>query len=118
MDGGGTGRTTMFRKPKVLFFSTGDSTRSQMAEGFFRTLAGDDFVAVSTATESAGRNPLAVEGMKEVGAGIADQQGKDVAQSGKQHFACVVPVCDEPKERSPVWPFTPNIFQWSLLEPA
>jgi arsenate reductase len=108
----------MNRKPKVLFFSTGDSTRSQMAEGFFRTFAGEDFVAVSTATESAERNPLAVEVMKEVGVDIADQHAKDVAQSLKEHFACVVTVCDEPRERSPVWPFTPNIFHWSLLDPA
>jgi hypothetical protein len=54
-------------KPKVLFFSTGDSTRSQMAEGFLRAFAGDGLVAASTAVDSVEPDPLTAEVMKEVG---------------------------------------------------
>jgi arsenate reductase len=107
----------MGSKPKILFFSTGDSTRSQMAEGFLRTLAGEAFAAESTATVSEDRSPLAVEVMKEVGVDITELHANNVAQSLKEHFACVVTVCDAPKERFPVWPFTRNIVHWSLVDP-
>ena len=107
----------MNHKPKVLFFSTGDSTRSQMAEGFLRTFAGDELIAVSTAVRSPQSDPLAVEVMNEVGVDISRQRAKDVAESLKEHFSCVVTVCDASKERFPVWPFTRNIFHWSLLDP-
>jgi arsenate reductase len=107
----------MGSKPKILFFSTGDSTRSQMAEGFLRTLAGEAFAAESTATVSADRSPLAVEVMREVGVDITELHARNVAQSLKEHFACVVTVCDAPKERFPVWPFTRNIVHWSLPDP-
>jgi arsenate reductase len=111
-------RKIMDRKPKVLFFSTGDSTRSQMAEGFLRTFAGDECIAVSTATEPPELNPLAVEVMNEVGVDIAGQHAQDVAHSFKEQYACVVTVCDSPRERFPLWPFTRNILQWSLVDPA
>src|SRR4029077_8475367 len=60
---------------------------------------------------------LAVEVMNEVGVDISAQRAKDVAESLKEHFSCVVTVCDASKERFPVWPFTRNIFHWSLLDP-
>jgi arsenate reductase len=104
-------------KPRVLFFSTGDSTRSQMAEGFLRTFAGDELIAVSMAVRSSRSDPLAVEVMNEVGVDISGQRAKDVAESLKEHFSCVVTVCDASKERFPVWPFTRNILHWSLLDP-
>lgn len=48
----------MTRKPKVLFFSTGDATRSQMAEGFLRAVAGDKLIGISTAVQSPDRSPI------------------------------------------------------------
>jgi arsenate reductase len=109
----------MDRKSKILFFSTGDSTRSQMAEGFLRTLAAtDDLIPVSTAVQSPALDPLAIVVMKEVGVDISGQHAKDVAESLKDHFACVVTVCDAVSERFPVWPFTRNIFHWNLADPA
>jgi arsenate reductase len=108
----------MNRKSKILFFSTGDSTRSQMAEGFLRTLANDDLIPVSAAVQSPELDPLAIVVMKEVGVDISGQHAKDVAESLKDHFACVVTVCDAVRERFPVWPFTRNIFHWNLADPA
>jgi len=88
-----------------------------MAGGFLRMFAGDELTAVSTAVRSPQPDPLAVEVMNEVGVDISDQHTKEVAESLKEHFSCVVTVCDASKERSPVWPFTRNILHWSLLDP-
>ena len=107
----------MEHKPRILFFSTGDSTRSQMAEGFLRKLAGDELVPVSAGVNSPDRSPLAVEVMHEVGVDISTQHAEDVRQSLKEHFSYVITVCDASRERFPVWPFTRNIFQWSLVDP-
>jgi arsenate reductase len=102
----------------VLFFSTGDATRSQMAEGFLHAFAGDKFVGVSTAVQTPDRNPLTVDVMNEVGVDISNQYSEELAQSLKEHFACVVTVCDAARERFPVWPLTHNLFHWSLPDPT
>src|SRR5215467_8858064 len=68
----------MNHKPRVLFFSTGDSTRSQIAEGFLRRFAGDEFVAMSAATRSLEADPLAREVMQEVGIDISGQQARNI----------------------------------------
>lgn len=107
----------MIHKPKVLFFSTGDSTRSQIAKGFLDAFAGDKLTAVSTAVQTPDRDPLTVEIMREVGIDISQQHAEDLAQSLKEHFAYVVTVCDASRERFPVWPFTRNLFHWSLPDP-
>lgn len=107
----------MNHKPRVLLFSTGDSTRSQMAEGFLRKIAGDELIAVSTAVQSVESDPLTREVMNEVGVDISGQHPKDVAQSLKEHFSYVVTVCDASKERFPVWPFARNVVHWSLVDP-
>jgi arsenate reductase (thioredoxin) len=104
-------------KPKVLFFSTGDSTRSQMAEGFLRAFAGDEVVGASTAVESIAHDPLVLEVMKEVGVDISGQHPKDIAQFFKEHFAYVVTLCDATTEKFPVWPFSRNVRHWSLADP-
>ena len=108
----------MNHKPKVLFFSTGDATRSQMAEGFLHAFAGDELIGVSTAVRTADRNPLTVDMMKEVGVDISSQHSEQLAESLKEHFACVVTVCDAARERFPVWPFTRNLIHWSLPDPT
>src|SRR6266850_3907579 len=63
-------------KPKVLFLCTGNSARSQMAEGYLRHIAGDRFEALSAGIASKGLNPLAVEAMREIGIDISNQQSK------------------------------------------
>src|ERR1700739_5020689 len=102
----------MTGKPKVLFFSTGNAERSQMAEGFLETLAHGDLDAESTAVKSTDVSPTAVEVMKEVGIDITKHHAKPVADSLKEHFAFVVTLSDDSKERSPVWPFTRNLLHW------
>jgi len=107
----------MENKPKVLFLSTGNSTRSQMAEGLLRTFAGDRFVPVSAGIESTNRDPLAVEVMKEVDIDISKQWSKSIPDSFKEHFGFVITVSD-PRERAPIFPFTPNLVHWDLEDPS
>jgi len=109
----------MQRKPKVLFLSTGNSSRSQMAEGFLTTMANGHFEAASTALQqNGGANPLAFEVMREVGIDISHQNPKNVQDSLKEHFAYVITLSDMAKERSPIFPFTPNLLHWSLADPS
>src|ERR1700687_3924952 len=84
-------------RPKVLFLCTGNSARSQMAEGYLRHAAGDRFEALSAGIEPKGLNPLAIEAMREIGIEISQQQSKDVASLLGQHFPIVVTVCDRAK---------------------
>ena len=107
----------MDHKPRVLFFSLGDSTRSQIAEGFLRSFAGDEFVSMSAATRSLEADPLAREVMQEVGIDISGQRAKDIKESLTEHFSYVVTVCDASREKFPLWPFTSNILHWSVLDP-
>ena len=109
---------TQNRKPKMLFFSTHDSTRAQMAEGFLRTFAGDSVEVVSTAVESPAVDPVAVEVMKESGVDITSLHARDVADSLKEHFAVVITISDAEAERHPIWPFTSNLVHWNLKDPA
>ena len=89
----------MNHKPRVLFFSIGDSTRSQIAEGFLRSFAADEFVAMSTATRSLEADPLVREVMREVGIDISGQRAKDIKESLTEHFSYVVTVCDASREK-------------------
>jgi arsenate reductase (thioredoxin) len=109
---------TMRHKPKVLFFSTGNATRSRMAAAFLGRMVGDDVGVVSTAVRSTEANPLAIEVMNEVGIDISREPVKPVADSLKESFACVVTLSDDCRERRPVWPFSRNVVHWSLSDPA
>jgi arsenate reductase (thioredoxin) len=108
----------MDKKPKILFLSTGNSTRSQIAEGFVRDMAGDRLEVVSAGIEPGDLNASAVEVMREVGIDISNQKPKNVTDSLKDHFAYVVTVCDMARERAPIFPFTPNLLHWSIQNPA
>ena len=77
----------MQKRPNVLFLSTGDSTRSLMAEGFLRTQkTGDCFQAVSVGIEPGEPRPLAAEVMREVGVDISGEKPRSVAESVKSNF--------------------------------
>ena len=105
-------------KPKVLFLCTGNSARSQMAEGYLRHVASDNFTAMSAGIEPKGLNPLAVEVMHEIGVDISKQNSKDVVSLLGQHIPYVVTVCDNAKERCPIFPGTWKFLHWSFIDPA
>src|SRR5207245_7706503 len=105
-------------KPKVLCLCTGNSARSQMAEGYLRHVAGDRYEVLSGGIEPKGLNPLAVEAMREIGIDISHQRSKDVRQTLGIPIQYVVTVCDNAKEHCPVFPVTYKCMRWSLEAPA
>jgi arsenate reductase len=105
-------------KPKVLFLCTGNSARSQMAEGYLRHVAGGQFEAMSAGIEPKELNPIAVEVMGEIGIDISKQTSKDVVTLLGQHVPYVITVCDNAKERCPIFPGTWKFLHWSFEDPA
>lgn len=105
-------------KSSVLFLCTGNSCRSQMAEGFLRALAGDKFEALSAGTKPTVVNPLAIEVMREVGIDISGHRSKNVAEYVGKHFQYVITVCDNAKEQCPIFPGTSIREHWPFDDPA
>ena len=105
-------------RPKVLFLCTGNSVRSQMAEGYLRHIASDRFEAISAGTEPKGLNPLAVEVMSEIGIDILNQTSKAVGSLLGQHIPFVVRLCESAKERCPIFPGTWEVLDWNFEDPA
>ncbi len=105
-------------KPKVLFLCTQNSCRSQMAEGFLRHLAGDQFDAESAGAQATRVNPDAIRVMGEIGIDIAGQSSKDVAQFWGQRITYVITVCDKAKETCPIFPGAFKVFHWSIDDPG
>jgi len=91
-------------KIKILFLCTGNSCRSQMAEGWARATKGDCIEAYSAGIESHGLNPNAVKVMAEVGVDISAQQSKLLSALRGVDFDYVVTVCDNAHESCPLFP--------------
>lgn len=105
-------------KPRVLFLCTGNSCRSQMAEGWPRHLAGDRFDVASAGTHPVGLNPGAVEAMREVGVDISRHASKKMDQFLGERFDYVITVCDSAKEACPSFPWAASMLHWSFDDPA
>jgi len=105
-------------KAKVLFLCTGNSARSQMAEGFLRHYAGDQYEVFSAGTRPSKLNPLAVEAMREIGIDISHQHSKDVAGFLGMPIQYVITVCDRAKESCPIFPSAFQFLSWSFEDPA
>ena len=106
-------------KPKVLFICSENSCRTQMAEGFFRALTGDEFEVVSAGAEAGRLDPEAVATMREVGIDITAMQPKKVDPYLGSRFQYVITLCDWEKERS--CPIFPGAFwrqTWPIESPA
>jgi arsenate reductase (thioredoxin) len=90
-------------KIKVLFLCTGNSCRSQMAEGWARHLKGESIEAHSAGIEPHGMNTLAIQVMKEAGVDISSQHSKHVDELKDVAFDYVVTVCDDAHEACPIF---------------
>jgi arsenate reductase (thioredoxin) len=105
-------------KPRVLFLCTGNSCRSQMAEGFLKSLAGGRFDVASAGTDPVPVHPGAIDAMSEVGIDISGHQSKAVKGFLGQHFAYVITVCDRASERCPIFPGAIKRLEWNFPDPA
>ncbi len=104
-------------KKHVLFLCTGNSCRSQMAEGWARALKGDAIEAYSAGIETHGLNPLAVAVMKEAGVDISGHQSKHVDQLAEVELDVVVTVCGNAHETCPVLPGAPRVVHIGFDDP-
>jgi arsenate reductase len=105
-------------KQRLLFLCTGNSARSQMAEGWLRHLAGNRFEVFSAGTRPIGLNSGSVEVMAEVGIDISRHRSKHVTEFLGHPFDHVITVCDRAKESCPTWPGPTHLLHWSFDDPA
>jgi len=108
----------MSDRKRVLILCTGNSARSQMAEGLLRHLAAERFEVASAGVAPGHVRPEAVEVMRELGIDISSHRSKSVDEFIAQEFGYVITVCDNANEQCPVFPGRTKRIHWSFDDPA
>ena len=104
-------------KTKLLFLCTGNSCRSQIAEGLLRHLAGDQFEVFSAGVEPSRVHPMSLLVMQEAGIDITDQHSDDVLDYLESGIDIVISVCDHAAETCPAFPGDVKRIHWSIKDP-
>jgi len=107
----------MSDKIKLLYLCTGNSCRSQMAEGWTRALKGDVIEVYSAGLETHGLNPNAVKVMAEAGVDITDQKSQHLDEFMDLDLDYVVTVCDHAHETCPLFPGDAKVVHHSFDDP-
>jgi arsenate reductase (thioredoxin) len=105
-------------KKRVLILCTGNSARSQMAEGLLRHDAGDGFEVASAGTHPSRVRPEAIAVMREIGIDISGQRSKSVDEFAARDFDYVLTVCDSARESCPIYPGHGRRIHHSFEDPA
>ena len=105
-------------KKRILILCTGNSARSQMAEGLLRHDAGDRFEVQSAGTRPSEVRPEAIAVMREIGIDISRQHSKHVDEFAGQTFDYVLTVCDNAQESCPIFPANTVTIHHSFEDPA
>jgi arsenate reductase (thioredoxin) len=105
-------------KQRVLILCTGNSARSQMAEGLLRDIAGDRFEVESAGVAPSFVRPEAIEAMREIGIDISQHRSKSVDEFAGQSFDYVITVCDNANQQCPMFPGKAERIHWSIADPA
>jgi arsenate reductase len=116
--GSAVGLEIMSNRLKVLILCTGNSARSQMAEGLLRDMAGDRIEVASAGVAPTQVRPEAIEAMKEIGIDISDHRSKSIDEFTTQAFDYVITVCDNANQHCPTFPGTSRRIHWSIEDPA
>jgi arsenate reductase (thioredoxin) len=103
---------------RILIICTGNSARSQMAEGLLRHAAGDRFEIQGAGTEPTHVRPEAIEVMRELGIDISNHRSKSIDEFAEQEFDYVITVCDNARQNCPVFPGSARYIHWSIEDPA
>lgn len=109
-------RSSNHDRPNVLFLCTGNSCRSQMAEGWARHYLGKHADFYSAGTEQHGLNPQAVAAMANAGVDISHHKSKTLKSFGSLSFDFIVTVCSDADEKCPVLPGT-SVSHWGFDDP-
>jgi arsenate reductase len=105
-------------KKRVLVLCIHNSSRSQMAEGLLRQLAGDRFDVFSAGSEPSTVHPLAIQAMALRGIDIRQQLSKHLNEYRSQPFDYVITVCDQAAETCPIFPGKAERIHWSFADPS
>lgn len=105
------------KRKRVLILCTGNSARSQMAEGLLRHL-GDRFEVFSAGVEASFVRPLAIKAMREIGIDISGHRSKSISEFLDEDFDYVITVCDNANQRCPVFPGNVRRIHWSIDDPV
>jgi len=108
----------MNAKKKVLILCTGNSARSQMAEGLLRHIAGDRFEVESAGTSASFVRPQAIAVMDEIGIDISTHRSKCLDEFLSKSFDYVITVCDNANQTCPTFPGNAERIHWSFEDPA
>ncbi len=103
---------------RVLILCTGNSARSQMAEGLLRHQAGDRYEVHSAGISPSFVRTEAIQVMNELGIDISGHRSKSVDEFRDQSFDVVLTVCDHARESCPLFPGSPQAIHWSIPDPA
>jgi len=103
---------------KILVLCTGNSCRSQIAEGYLRHFAGNKAEVYSAGIETHGVNPKAIATMKEDGIDISRHTSNNVDEYGNIDFDFVITVCDNARENCPYFPTKAKTFHYNFPDPA
>jgi arsenate reductase (thioredoxin) len=103
---------------KILVLCTGNSCRSQIAEGYLRFFAGNKAEIYSAGVETHGVNPRAIATMKEEGIDISQHTSNNIEEYRNIDFDFVITVCDNAKERCPFFPSNAIKFHYNFPDPA
>lgn len=105
-------------KQKVLILCTGNSARSQMAEGLLRSMAGGRFAVFSAGTKPSFVRPEAIVAMRELGVDLSSHRSKSVDEYRDASFDYVITVCDHANESCPLFAGKAEQIHWSFEDPA
>lgn len=103
---------------RVLILCTGNSARSQMAEGLLREIGGGEVDVLSAGVAPTHVRPEAIEVMGEIGIDISGQHSKSVDEFAGQEFDLVITVCDNANQECPIFPGKTERIHWSIEDPA
>lgn len=107
----------MKRKKRVLILCTGNSARSQMAEGLLQKLGGDHFTVESAGVAPSSVRPEAIEAMREIGIDMSGHRSKSVDEFAAQNFDYIITVCDNAKETCPLFSGAAERLHQSFTDP-
>lgn len=108
----------MTERPRALILCTGNSARSQMAEGLLREMTGNRVEVASAGVAPTRVRPEAVAVMQEIGIDISNFRSKSIAEFLTQPFDYVITVCDNANQQCPMFAGASRRIHWSIEDPA
>jgi arsenate reductase (thioredoxin) len=105
-------------KSRILILCTGNSCRSQMADGIVNHFLGEQYIAFSAGSKPSIVHPVAIEVMKEIGIDLSNNRSKHVDEYQNESFDLIVTVCDNAKETCPIYLGDVKKEHWSFEDPA